>query len=50
MEKLQSQLQKTQLQSLQRACFKTKEWSKTSGICRGCKLKVDCGKANARKE
>jgi hypothetical protein len=45
-----TQVQKQQLQHIEKTCFGTKEWSKTSGICRGCKLKVDCGKIQAEKE
>jgi len=45
-----TQLQKQQLQHLEKPCFGTKEWSKTSGICRGCKLKEDCGKIKASRE
>lgn len=35
------QLQK---QRLEKNCFGTKEWSKNSGICKGCEQKIDCGK------
>jgi len=38
-----------QKQNGEKTCFGTKEWSDNSGICRGCKFKVDCGK-KARKE
>ncbi|MFH1503157.1 MAG: hypothetical protein ABIE36_00675 [Candidatus Diapherotrites archaeon] len=41
------QLQK---QKSEKPCFGTKEWSKTSGICRGCGLKDSCGKIQANKE
>jgi hypothetical protein len=44
------QSQKQQAQQLEKPCYGTKEWSKTSGICRGCKLKEDCGKIKASKE
>ena len=27
-----------------KACYGTSEWSATSGICSGCKLKDSCGK------
>ena len=27
-----------------KACYGTSEWSATSGICCGCKLKDSCGK------
>lgn len=30
------------------ACFKTKEWSNTSGICKGCGLKAECGKGKEK--
>ena len=29
---------------LQKGCYGTAEWSKNSGICRGCEWKSDCGK------
>jgi len=29
-------------------CFGTKEWSENSGICNGCDLKVECGKASKK--
>ncbi len=45
MDKIQLQKQK-----LERTCFGTKEWSKTSGICRGCMLRDSCGKIKAEKE
>ena len=50
MNKSQSQQQLQQLQHPEKPCFATKEWSKTSGICRGCELKEDCGKVKAQKE
>ena len=31
-------------QSSEKACFGTKEWSKNSGICKGCEQKTECGK------
>jgi len=43
----QSQLQK---QKSEKSCFRTKEWSKNSGICNGCKLKGDCGKIKVKKD
>jgi hypothetical protein len=45
MDKSQSQKQQTE-----RTCFGTREWSKTSGICKGCELKESCGKINAKRE
>jgi hypothetical protein len=33
-----------------KACFGTKEWSKSSGICKGCKLKEACGKIKLKRE
>ena len=33
----------------EKSCFGTKEWSENSGICNGCELKVECGKAKAKK-
>jgi len=47
MNKTQSQ---QQLQHCEKPCFATKEWSNTSGICRGCELKAECGKAKERRE
>jgi hypothetical protein len=47
MGKIQIQLQK---QHSEKPCFGTNEWSKTSGICRGCKLKEDCGKIKESRE
>jgi hypothetical protein len=44
---MENQLQK---QKLERPCFGTKEWSKTSGICKGCELKDSCGKIKAKRE
>lgn len=35
---------------LEKNCFGTKEWSENSGICRGCELKVDCGKVKIKKK
>lgn len=40
----------SQTQLLERPCFGTKEWSKNSGICRGCERKEACGKIKASKE
>jgi hypothetical protein len=34
----------------EKTCFGTREWSKNSGICNGCELKIDCGKIKAKKE
>jgi len=44
-------MDKTQLQrqKSERTCFGTKEWSKTSGICRGCELRDNCAKINAKR-
>jgi len=41
---------KPQLQKQQpeKNCFGTKEWSKNSGICRGCERKDACGKMKTR--
>jgi len=39
----------SQKQQSEKTCFGTKEWSKNSGICRGCESKESCGK-KARKE
>ena len=36
-------------QKPEKACFGTKEWSKNSGICRGCDWKEDCGKIKENK-
>ena len=44
MVKKQSEKQKPE-----KTCFGTKEWSKNSGICNGCKWKEDCGKIRERK-
>jgi len=43
---VKNQLEKKQSK---KTCFGTKEWSKNSGICNGCKWKVDCGKIKAKK-
>jgi hypothetical protein len=45
MDKVQPQKQKSE-----RNCFGTREWSKTSGICKGCELRENCGKINAKRE
>ena len=37
---VKNQLQKKQ----EKICFGTKEWSKNSGICKGCELKNNCRK------
>jgi len=39
---------KSELEQMQllKACYGSDEWSNNSGICRNCKLKEDCGKAN----
>ena len=44
---VKSQLQK---QRFEKNCFGTKEWSKNSGICKGCELKDACGKVKAKKD
>jgi len=36
-------------QQLKKGCFGTKEWSKNSGICKGCDLQDDCGKIKEKK-
>jgi len=46
--KIQLQIQ-SQKQHLEKACFGTNEWSDTSGICRGCKLKIECGKIKKKR-
>jgi len=43
---IKNQLQKEQSE---KACFGTKEWSKNSGICKGCDWKDDCGKRVIKK-
>jgi hypothetical protein len=51
MNKPQSSRQQLQkLEHSEKPCFGTKEWSKTSGICRGCELKEECGKVKASRE
>jgi len=42
---VKSELQK---QQSEKTCFGTKEWSKNSGICKGCELKNNCGKVKAK--
>ena len=32
-----------------KACYGTSEWSATSGICGGCKLKNSCGKIRLKR-
>jgi hypothetical protein len=39
-----------QKQHSEKTCFGTKEWSKNSGICRGCELNEDCGKIKTSRE
>lgn len=45
-------MDKVQLKTkqLRKPCFGTKEYSKTSGICKGCALKTDCGKIKESRE
>ena len=38
------------LKQQEKSCFGTKEWSKNSGICKGCELKDACGKVKAKKD
>ncbi len=37
-------------QHLKKPCFKTKEWSKNSGICNRCILRDSCGEINEIKK
>ena len=39
---------KSQKKQYEKNCYGTKEWSKNSGICNGCKVKVDCGKVREK--
>lgn len=43
---VEGQIKKLQLI---KPCFGTKEWSKNSGICNKCALKLNCGKIKANK-
>ena len=45
MDKAQIQEKKSK-----KSCFGTKEWSRNSGICKGCKLKKACGQIRLQKE
>ena len=48
MNKLQLELKKPELNT--KLCFGTKEYSKSSGICKGCAFKTECGKIKESKE
>lgn len=47
---MKCQLKTQRKQEFEKACFGTKEWSKNSGICKGCELKVACGNIKRKKQ